>query len=401
MQSRLFCAAFAAAIAASAFATDCLEDGGVFRSSLNCTGLPTIPKFFEVSTFSWGGIGYLALNTGNDLSLFQLTDVLHPRPDTASHFGVGNQGDSDYDLRSFSICDDCRLGIATFKRGNLLFDLGTGVSPRFVAKRFYLGSDPIGGLTFEYGEGQYLIATQLPGDCGGDATLYRFNGVTDVQQIGCVDVPGAPGKFFGGVEVEGAGGAFLYLGFQDGKVYIHEVQPVGGGLIALSYTGNDRLRASLGVSRGLAVDEAADLAVTATNIDGMRIYDISNPANPTLRSARDLDVRTAAIRFPFVWVSPYLGSDASMTYDIEDPASPVEMDPSFWDPLHPWNSHSPECEFDAGAVFSDDASALYVARYAVAQVIDFSGCPPPEPPLFVDGFDSGTTGAWSAVVPGP
>ena len=387
MKHRTLYTALAMLIAVSAFATDCLEDGGVFRSSLNCTGLPTIPKFFEVSTFSWGGTDYLALNTGNELSLYRLTDL---HPETASFFRVGNQGDSDYDLLNYSFCDGCRYGVATYKMGTVLFDLGMGTAPRFVAKTFHgTSSDPRGAFTFEHGGSQYLLANYLPGDCGGDATLYRFGGLEDLEPIGCLDVPGFSGKFLNGAQL----GEYLYLGFYDNRLRVYRVQGTGGGL-TLSHTGHDGLRAYMGRGKGFAVDSG--LAVTSFVGDGLHVWDVSDPGAPVELGFVPGDFGLAALGGRFAWVAHPLTPDSSRTFYLGDPSHPVELDPGFWAPSHPWNHHSTGdlCEWPTSAVFN--GSTMYLARYNVAQAIDFSGCPPP---VFADGFDSGATAAWSAVVP--
>ena len=358
----------------------CLADQPpLLHQSLNCLGTDTIDKYFETSVFEWSGSDQLIINTGNDLQLWDIDNPQNPFQGDSSSFGVPNQGDSDYDLMNYSICDDCRYGIATYKLGNVLFDFGTAGTPTLNTKQYYpTGLDPRGGFTFKFNNQQYLLANFLPDDCGGDATLYRFNGVSSIEAIGCVDVPGFAGKIMNGFKVVGGTTTYLYLGFTDNRIYIYEVQPFGN-LINLSYTGNNALRAFLGRGKGMAIDPAAKLAVT-TFTDGMRIYDITNPASPVQRSFVSANLGLAAIRYPFLWVARNLSADSTRTYDIENPSNPVELDPNFWDPLHPWNSHSDECEWPTSAVFSPDASTMYFARYAVVQMIDFTACAGPVQP---------------------
>jgi len=389
----IYALAFLAALMLAGRAVSgCLADGGTFRTSLNCRGEPSIPKFFEVSTFSWGGRDYLALNTGNELSLYRITDPLNPTPETASHFNVGNQGDSDYDLLNYSICDDCRYGVATYKLGTVLFDLGTGAAPRFVASRFYgTSSDPRGAFTFEHGGAQYLLANYLPDDCGSDATLYRYGGPQDIEPVGCLDVPGFAGKFINGVKIDGS---YLYLGFYDNWLYIYRVGSGG----SLSFVAKSPIRASMARGKGFAVDRAAGLAVSSFVNGGMRVWNISAPAAPVEVASVAGNFGLTAMRHPFAWVAQPMAPDSSRTFDIG--AQPVPMDQEFWSPDNPWNNHNPppaeQCEWPTSAAFSPDGTAMYLARYNVAQVIDFSACPPP---LFADGFDGGDTSAWSATVP--
>jgi len=367
---------------------ECLADGGVLLSSLNCLGMPTIDKYFEASTFAWGATQQLAVNTGNDLQLYSINNPGSPVEGDDSNFGVGNQGDSDYDLLNYSICDDCRYGVATYKLGTVLFDLGSGSQPNFGTKQFYGTSlDPRGAFTFKFDNQQYLIANYLPDDCGtaGDATLYRYSGVTSIQRIACIDVPGFSGKFINGVTVEGGGDTYLYLGLYDNWIYIYRVDPVVGGLINLAFVVKSPIRASMARGKGLAVDEAADLAVSSFVNDGMHVWDISNPASPQQTAFVAGNLGLAAMRYPFAWVAQPVSADSSKTYNIEDPGNPVELDPNFWDPGQPWNNHSSDpdlpCEWPTSAVFSNDATTMYLARYNVTQMIDFTACSGPIQPV--------------------
>ncbi len=366
---------------------ECLADGGVLLSSLNCLGNPAIDKFFEAATFSWGTTDQLAVNTGNDLQLYNINDPGSPVEGDDSNFGVGNQGDSDYDLLNYSICDDCRYGVATYKLGTVLFDLGTGALPNFGTKQFYGTSlDPRGAFTFKFDSQQYLIANYLPNDCGSgyDATLYSYDGVTSIDPLACIDVPGFSGKFINGVVVQGDAATYLYLGFYDNWIYIYEVQDFGSA-INLEFIVKSPIRASMARGKGLAIDETADLAVSSFVNDGMHVWDISNPASPVQRSFRAGNLGLAAMRYPFAWVAQPNNPNSSITYNIEDPANPVVLDPNFWDPEHPWNSHSSDpdnpCEWPTGAVFSDDATTMYLARYNVTQMIDFTACTGPIQPV--------------------
>lgn len=371
----------------------CLEDGGLLRSSLNCTALPTIDKYYDPAGFRWGGSEYLAVSTGNDIALWRLTDPAAPTPMGESHFGVSHQGDSDHDLVNYSICDDCRWAIATFHLGNMLFDLGTQTTPTFAAKQFYDSTNPRGGFTFEFNGEQYLIANKLPGDCGGDATLYHFSGLTSIDRIGCVDVGSSvPVGIFNGVKIEDDGDTYLYLGFTNYGVYIYQVQPNGSSINIIN-TAHPPLVAFLGRGKGLAVDHDAKLAVTASYADGLRIYDITTPAAPVLKSVVSGFFTTAAVKFPFAWAARGGSPGTERTFLIEDPGQPEELDPAFWNLDNPWNSHSDECENPNGAVFSSDATTMYLARNAVFQMIDFTDCQPTDV-VFSDGFESGTTAAW-------
>jgi len=372
-------------------------------TSDSCIGHPTNPKFFDTSTFLWNGRPQLAVNIGNEIQLWDISDAANPFEGDLSDLGVDNQGDSDYDLLNHSICDDCRWGYATFKIGNVIFDLGTDSSfPDFTTQHLYpTNAESLGGFMFKVGNQQYLLANFLPKDCGGDATLYRVNGIhdDDFQKIGCVDVPGYDGKILNGAHLFKDGTHYVYLGMGNRQIYIYQVQEIGG-TINLQFANQPiDFRAFLTRGKGLGIDKASELAVTALSNGGFRIWDISNPAEPVelahVPYTADFNVNTAAIRYPFVWVAHKLYGGTSKTYNIEDPSNPVEMDPNFWDPSQPWNSHGEECEWPQGASFSDDGYVMYLARYSVVQMIDFSFCPS----VFADSFESGDTSAWSAVAP--
>ena len=47
-------------------------------TSNNCIGHPTNNKFFDPSTFLWGGHNQLAVNTGNEIQLWDITDATDP-----------------------------------------------------------------------------------------------------------------------------------------------------------------------------------------------------------------------------------------------------------------------------------------------------------------------------------
>jgi len=368
-------------------------------TSDDCIGIPSNPKFFEASTFSWGGSGLLAINTGNELKLWNIDAPQNPVFAAASALNVPNQGDSDYDLLSYSFCDECRWGVAVFKLGISLFDLGTGNAPGFDADlTYFTSSEPMGAFTFEHAGQQYLVAQYLPDDCGGDATLYRFDGIYQGQfeAIGCVNVPDWNVKIVNGFRLEGAGQSIVYLGFSNRRVYQFRIVDSGAD-IRLEYQdlGDDVPLAYLMRGKGMALDLAHNLAVAALKTGEMRIYDISDPADPVIIAARSGKWDLAAIRYPFIWVADSSSADSSVTWDITDPSEPQPLDPDFWNPSHPWNSHNDHCEWPGGAVFSGDGSTLYFPRYSVVQMIGFEGC---DPTISGDGFEIGDTSGWSTAV---
>ena len=81
--------------------------------------------------------------------------------DQESFFNIPNVGDSDYDMVSFSVCDDCRWGIANFKVATVLFDLGAGPTPEFADSSAYYDAALVqGGFTFEVDKEKIVVFYQ-------------------------------------------------------------------------------------------------------------------------------------------------------------------------------------------------------------------------------------------------
>ncbi len=355
----------------------CLEDEGLMRSSINCLGMPTIDKFFDPMVFTWKGKTYLTVNDGNELEVWDATDPEHPVARGQSNFNVDNMGDSDYDLLNQSICDDCRYGVGVWKLGQVVFDLGTGAAPTWGVRKFYgTSSDPRGAFTYSAGAAQYLIAKHLPGDLGGEGTVYRIGTPSDLTALQKIDVPGVS-KISNGIRL----GNYLYLGMTDNRLYLFRLE--GETLV---YAGTLSGRGFMLRGKSVAVSDGR--MVTAF-LDGAKLWDVSSPATPALLWSLPGDYRYAALSEDFLWLTD--AGDRVSTYHLRNPRSPTLMDEEFWDGDNPWNIHS-ECDWETGSTFAGDQ--LFMARYAVVQQIGFEHCPPPEP-IFADGFESGTTGGWS------
>ena len=101
-------------------------------SPSNCSSQPEIDRVFRLQAITWKNHKYLFVDEGNELKIFNIDNPLNPVSTATSHFNIPNFGDSDYDLLSFSVCDDCRYGIANYKLATVLFDLGVGSVPHFV-----------------------------------------------------------------------------------------------------------------------------------------------------------------------------------------------------------------------------------------------------------------------------
>ena len=84
-------------------------------TSNNCVAEPWRDRASDVQTFRWNGHDYLVLHTGNELSIYNIDNPANPGLTARSDFDFGTRGDSDYDLRNFDVCDDCRYAVLSHK----------------------------------------------------------------------------------------------------------------------------------------------------------------------------------------------------------------------------------------------------------------------------------------------
>jgi hypothetical protein len=351
-------------LVASSAIGGCLQDAGVLLSSTNCLGLPSIPKFFDPTVFSWRGKDILAVNDGNEIRYFNITNPNSPQAIAISNFNVANQGDSDYDLMNYSICDDCRWGVAVFKLGIVIWDQGIGPNPSFGARRFYpVGQDPRGAFVYSNAGNEYLVARYLPGGTGTTGTLYRVSGIDQLAPINPINTPGT--KIVNGVKI----GDNVYLGMMDNWLYTFRIS--GESLV---YVNRSPIRAFLGRGKGFSVE--GNVGVSAF-VDGAKIWNLNNPESPSILSSISGNFQYAAIGGNFVWVVGQ--NNIPKTYRITNPSAPVPLDPGFWDLSNPWNNYGTTCEFPTGGAFSVGGEILFMGRYAVVQKVRFSGCSGPTP----------------------
>ena len=355
----------------------CIQDAGVLIQNTNCVGHPSNPKYFTPTTFHWKGKEILVVNDGNELIYYNITNPASPSYIAKSSFNVPNQGDSDYDLMNYTICDDCAYGVATFKLGIVIWSQGTGTTPRFAARQFYpIGTDPRGAFTYMGKfDTQFLLAKYLPDDAGVDATLYAIKGINLLEAYDSVDVPGE-NKITNGFDL----GDYILVGFTDNRVYTLRKTPTG--LSAVGYSG---IRASL--TRIMSMDVDGSL-VAAGFITGAGVWNFSDPEHPVQVRSFSGSYNGAAISGDFLWLN--MTNNTIKTY-YGAPSYNQELD-YFWDSSNPWNQFS-SCDTNTGGAFSDDASRLFVGRYAAVQKVNMSECPPPDV-IFEDGFESGSIGVW-------
>ena len=350
----------------------------------DCSAAPFIDRVFRMQTISWNDHEYLFVDEGNEIKVFNIDNAQSPFIVTGSSFNVPNVGDSDYDMVSFSVCDDCRFGIANYKAATVLYDLGAGPTPIFGP---YHENDQAtqvkGGFTFKVGGQQYLVASGLgPFPCpGSDSGLYEFNGIDEAgnPRRQCLDGSDGPPQIANGIRVEGADPPVFYMADTFDRINIYRVRT--SPTFGLDHLGNGGIeRANMQRGSGIDFDEAAGLAAVASFGDLM-IYDIGygsgSPVSPVLLSTRDLTTlppaNAEALAYPDVHVATQYSSAPPQTFDISTPTSPAPLDQAFWDPSLPPNNLG-GCVWGNHATFSDDGTAMYLSRYSALQVIDPADC---------------------------
>jgi hypothetical protein len=357
----------------------------------DCTAIPDIDRVFRMQTITWKGHDYLFLDEGNEIRIFNIDIPQNPVVVAGSSFDVPNVGDSDYDMLSFSVCDDCRYGIANFKGATVLFDLGTGSTPIFGPFHENDQATQVkGGFTFKVGSQQYLVASSLGSyPCpGNDSGLYEFNGIDEAgnPRRQCLDGSDGPPQIANGVRVEGTDPPVFYMADLFDRINIYRLRT--SPTLGLDHLGNGGIvRANMQRGSGIDFDEAAGLAAVAS-FGNLMIYDIGwdigTPVAPILLSIRDLttlpSANAVAFKYPVVQVSTQYSADPPLTFDATTPTNPVPVDQDFWDPGQPPNNLG-SCVWNNHTVFSGDGTAMYLSRYSAFQVIDPTGCSGPIQPI--------------------
>ena len=352
----------------------------IFDTSSNCASQPSIDRMFSADPFVFDGVGYVAMNRGNEISIFRADTLAEV---ARSRFKVGNMGDSDYDLLNFSLCDDCSLGVANYKRATVRFRLAiVGGALKILDQVVDYDHALIpGSMTYSTGGDQYLITQARAGDgCQGSA-LYRWTGVDQLALVECVTVPGLVPQIVGGEHV----GSALYLADKSTRVFLMRID--GEGLVHQSTPWTTFS------TKGTGMDFDDGLAIVATT-GGARVYDVSDPLAPGLLTTISGDFNRAAIGDGLVIVGKKGFAHSERTFDVTDPAAPVEIQAGFWSAGNAWNYPGSQCAEFQGAAIVD--GRLWLARYSIAQVVDVSGwiAPPPPELIFADGFESGGPGPW-------
>ena len=352
------------------------------NTSDDCTTTPSNDRFFALAGFEWNGTPHYVLNRGNELEIYDIDGSNASQPDAVatSSFNVPHAGDNDYDLLSFSVCDECEYGSANFRGGLMVFKIiSHSGQPLFnIDRRWPEANTTYGSFVFEHSGSVYLLANGISGTCSdGSAGLFRISdsgSTINLQQLSCIDGPGgAPVQVLGGVSIFAGTTQYLWLGDSSNRIQIYRVDS-GPSLTRVGPS--QQIRANLGLGRGLDVDHEAQIAVAAYTTTGVHLFDVSDPSSPTeLWSYTGDTVNRVAVRSPLLWTGQQGSVYHSHSWDISNPSSPVELDTDdggFWHPDNDWNDYP--CQYDHDAVFHPDGDYLYIARYSVTQVFDVSGC---------------------------
>ena len=393
----------------------------ISNTSYDCTTISTNFRFMNNGIFSWKNKPFYITSTGNDLVVYDINGsyAANPRRVTGSAFHVPNQGDSDYDLLNFSVCDECQYGTANFKLGLVIFSFIGNVNPVFsIHARFPEASSAHSSPVFKFNEKTYMLSNGLSDGCSdGTAGLYLItnDGIETIpQRIACVHkINGSTLSVYSGLRIS------------ENILWVTDQNNV---INAFSITGNDvsvslspvqmpvSIRAASG--SGMSVDRDENLVVTAAypfpNY-GVKVWDITNPVQPQLVwSKSDARVNIASIKYPFIFTARNGSVYDTHVWDITDVSDTVELDINnngFWNLTNQWNAYP--CQWDYSGVLHPEQKYLYFVRYSVDQVYNLSQCvstptptplptptptpiptPTPTHVIFQDGFESGDTSAW-------
>ena len=355
-------------------------------SPTNCSAQPEIDRVFRLQTITWKGHDYLFVDEGNEIKILNIDNPLNPDSGGSSFFNIPNVGDSDYDLMSFSVCDDCRYGIANYKAATVLFDLGTGATPSFADEYQELQTPTSiqGGFTFKYG-----IAAVPGGRQPRDEPVRQ-------QQIRSLPVQRRrrgrqPPARVPRCRRQRHRDHQRNLGRghePPGFLHVRSLRSVPH----LPGSHEPDLRPQLRRQRRHRQGEHGPRLRRRhrrgrrRHGGGQRRRSLHLRCRPHQRQpgepdpafdhdpVRCLDSANAVgLKYPVVHVSQQYTTDEPQTFDVSNPTNPVPLDQQFWDPSHAWNSLG-DCIWNNHAIFSDDG-----ARPLSLQVLELcrSSIPPP------------------------
>jgi hypothetical protein len=375
-----------AAMVPDALLAGCLSNGGVFWERNTCESAPQQDKVFNASRFMWQGsvLPYMAAIFGNEVELYRTRADGSAGRVTRSSFNVGNVGDSDYDLLNVSVCDGCRFGVASYKRGTVLFDLGTASKPAFLGHATYNDANLVpGAFTFRRGVQQYAVMSTMTEECDG-AGVFRLNSTTEFPLVHCLGpIDMRMPQPVGGLDLV----SHIYLIDKTQRVYLYEVGAGG----ALTYVSTPMTAYGI---KGYAIDWDAEHALLGqASASGLTVWDVSDPGSPAIQWQVAGDWNRLSFGWPFVFVSKKAFKGTEAVFDVR--SAPRDVDTAFWDPAHSWNWPESECAETQGATLV--GTDLYLWRYTKAQRVDVAGCLLPPECVFSDSFETGDASMWTEV----
>jgi len=347
---------------------------------------PLPPRAFGAHRLTWKGTPWLLVNRGNEIMLWDVSNPKQPVLKSSSSFRVGNQGDSDFDLMTFSVCDDCRWGVAWYKLATVVFDLGTGTQPVWADKRVVYGAvNGLGGMTYRHAGAQWLLTNSGVGDsCVATATLYRLAGLSDLTQTQCVTAGARPLTARWGLYDRGV------LWVIDSSTRLYNFRATSTGLTYIRQLGY----AAADGNSGVGLDVVPGMAAAASSL-GAAIWDTADPEMPVQTAVMAGNAYRATLAPPLLVTASFLPGDQhrEQVWDISDPALPVERTANIWPDVHPFTMYQ-------SSTLVDDV--LFSWRWSIAESFDLGNCAPEDPPysewILLDGFETGSTSGWSLVV---
>ncbi len=360
---------------------------------------PNTPRALGVDILYWAGNPFLILNNGFGVLVYGLSNPLLPEyqsgmrvlcPQVTVLCPLQLLGDYDHMLYRLATCTDCPLAVAACgTAGSLVYswkDYGNGI-PR-VGPWQVITSSSKGAATFSEGGQQFILSSGWSDGCSNTGTLWRVASVEpivlEVQQ--CLPSTSVSDAF----RIDD----HLYLVTSASTVDSYLI--VGSGEdLWLSLQSSPLLAPAAVFGRGFRVDVLGHQLITAAVTT--ELWSATAPAEPLFLAVVPGQWDRVAIDGPYAWTTD---GRVSMTWNLNDPTLPQELDPQLWDADDLANTHlrylrqSPR---DAVIVEIAGQRYLYVADYTVAWTGTLTGLPPIGS-LHSDSFETGDTSTWSATV---
>jgi hypothetical protein len=353
-------------------------------------GQPTTRRAMGLQVLRWRGTDHLVLDDGNGWRVWSLAQPEAPRYLWSVRMSgpggpwAGQDGDNDFQLLGFSVCDDCRYGFAAFgKMGAAVVDFGQQASPTVADHAMFAAPQGgTGGLVFDLGGQVYLVAA-LTGRCGGSVGLFQVQGPAEVHTVQCLrQAQGWPlSSVSGGVRVAG----HLYIADRLGSVHVFRLDPGP----ELTWQGAP-LRQAFGFGAVPGYDSDRALLATASG-SSVTVWDVLEPGQPvevatvTAPDAGRPFNRTA-LDGRLLWAGSQ-GVPQAAVWDVLEPDNPQPFGSAWWP-----GGAQPYLQDYSAVVYGGQ---LYAARYSVLQRIRVT-CREPPAPLFADDFETGDLAGWTA-----